>query len=417
MKPCAWKAVGTAALAACVATAASRASAAPDEEALGKAEGYPACAPALIVETRCVVGLMTRRDETWPARVAPRGERVHAFKRAASEPAIRWRYELTDGGVDDYLAGTRTTGLLILKDDTILIERYQYDRTSAHRMNSMSMAKTVVAMLVGIALADGAISSIDDRADKYVADLRGTPYGETTLRHLLMMASGVRFREFYSGSDDLSTLGLRSALHQSEGGTATVAPFTTRERPPGEAFNYSSADSQVLGLVLRAATGRTLADYLSEKIWKPMGAEADASWLIDKGGYEIGYAGINATLRDWGRFGMLLANGGTLGGRRIIPSAWVRAATTPAGKAFEPGGPMFFGYGYQTWILPGRERQFLLRGLRRQMIFVDPRARLVMVSTAAEGVGGTFGPQLALWNGVTRQFGSPTASAASRAAR
>ena len=395
-----------AACAMAAALLAAPALAAPDEDTLGKAEGYPACAPALIVEARCLIGLVTRRDETHAARVVPKGEHVHAFARAASETAIAWRFAQVSGGIDAYLDHTRTTGLLIVKDDTILAERYQYDRTSAHRMTSMSMAKTVVAMLVGIAVADGAIASIDDRAGKYVVELRGTPYGETSLRHLLTMSSGVRFVESYSGSDDVATLARRSFLGESEGGVATVAPFTTRERPAGERFSYSSGDSQVLGLVLRAATGRTLADYLSEKLWKPMGAEADASWLVDHGGYEIGYAGINATLRDWGRLGVLLANGGMIDGRRIIPAAWVRAATTPAGKAFEPGGSMFFGYGYQTWILPGRERQFLLLGLRRQMILVDPDAKLVMVSTAAENLGGGWGEQLALWNGVTARFGS-----------
>ena len=106
-----------------------------------------------------------------------------------------------------------------------------------------------------------------------------------------------------------------------------VATFTRRERPAGEKFSYSSGESQVLGLVLRAAVGKPLTEYLSEKIWQPMGAEADATWLIDAGGYETGYMGINATLRDWGRLGMLLANDGELDGKQIIPAAWVKAAT------------------------------------------------------------------------------------------
>ena len=158
-------------------------------------------------------------------------------------------------------------------------------------MTSFSMAKTIVAMLVGIALSEGAIQSLDDRAEKYVPELKGTPYGETSIRHLLTMSSGIRFSETYSGTDDVATLVRLSVLGESDGGAATVMPFRTRERPAGERYHYSSADTQVLGLVLRAATGRPLADYLSEKIWQPMGAEADASWLIDKGGYEIGLRG------------------------------------------------------------------------------------------------------------------------------
>jgi CubicO group peptidase (beta-lactamase class C family) len=134
-------------------------------------------------------------------------------------------------------------------------------------------------------------------------------------------------------------------------------PFRTRQNPAGERFQYASAETQVLGLVLRAATKRTLSEYLSEKVWQPMGAEANASWILDRGGYETAFAGFNATLRDYARLGMLLANDGALGGRQIIPAAWVRAATTPSAKQFEPGMTgIMLGYGYQTWLLGGTER-------------------------------------------------------------
>jgi len=195
-------------------------------------------------------------------------------------------------------------------------------------------------------------------------------------------------------------------LGESDGGAATVMPFRTRDRPPGERFSYSSAETQVLGLVLRAATGKPLAEYLSEKIWQPMGAEADASWTIDKAGYEAAYFGINATVRDYARLGMLLANDGALDGRQIIPARWVRAATTPPAKQFQPGqASSFFGYGYQTWILPGKERQFMLRGLRGQGVFVDPKAKVVMVHTAAGNVGDSgMGERIALWSGVVKSL-------------
>ena len=176
-------------------------------------------------------------------------------------------------------------------------------------------------MLVGIALSEGKLQSLGDRAEKYVTELEGSPYGETAIRHLLTMSSGVRFTETYSGSDDVATLARLSVLGESDGGAATVMPFRTRDRPSGERFHYSSAETQVLGLVLRAATGEPLADYLSEKIWQPMGAEADASWIIDQGGYETAYFGVNATLRDYAQLGMLLANDGALDGRQIIPPA------------------------------------------------------------------------------------------------
>jgi CubicO group peptidase (beta-lactamase class C family) len=386
---------------------AANAFAAPDEEALGKAEGYPVCPPLLRNETRCLVGLVSGFDEVFPGRKVARGEQARALKRAAAEPAIRYRFQGQDSALDDYLSRNRTTGLLILKDDTIIAERYQYDRRPEHRMASYSMAKTIVAMLVGIALSDGTIQSLDDRADKYVSELSGTPYGETPIRHLLTMSSGVRFTENYSGTDDVATLGRLSVLGQSEGGAATLTPFRTRDRAPGEKFSYSSAETQVLGLVLRAATRKPLAEYLSERIWQPMGAEADASWIIDKGGYEAAFFGVNATVRDYARLGMLLANDGALDGRQIIPAGWVRAATTPPAKQFEPGWTnSLLGYGYQTWIVPGKARQFMLRGLRGQAVLVDPSSKVVMVHTAAGAVGGPgLGEIIALWSAVVETFG------------
>ena len=265
-------------------------------------------------------------------------------------------------------------------------------------MNSYSMAKTIVGMLVGVALAEGRIKSLDDRAEQYVAELNGTPYGETPLRHLLPMSSGVQFTENYSGSDDVATLVQLSVLGGSEGGFATVMPFRTRIRPPGERFSYSSAETQVLGQVLRAATGTPLAEYLSSKIWQPMGAEADASWAIDKGGYEAAFFAVNARVRDYARLGMLLANDGVLDGRQIIPAGWVLAATTPAAQQFGPGYTRsFFGYGYQTWIVPASERQFVLRGLRGQAVFVDPRSKLVLVHTAARDASDPGLELTALW--------------------
>jgi CubicO group peptidase (beta-lactamase class C family) len=382
--------------------------AAPDEDALGKAEGYPICPQSVRPETRCLVGLVSRFDEVFPARKVARGAAVLPLKRAAVEPVLRYTYGSQSSGLDDYLSRNRTTGLLILKGDTILVERYQYDRTPEHRMASYSMAKTIVAMLVGVALSEGKIRSLDDRSEQYVAELRGTPYGETPLRYLLTMSSGVRFREVYSGDDDVFTLGRLSLLGESEGGVATVLPFRTRDRAPGQRFSYSSAETQVLGLVLRAATGKPLTEYLSEKIWRPMGAEADASWLVDKGGHEVAFIGVNARLRDYGRLGRLLANDGVRDGRQIIPPAWVHAATTPSAKQFEPGNTgALLGYGYQTWIVPGPERQFMLRGLRGQAVYVDPKSKVVMVHTAVSPIGAGMGEMLALWTGVVKSLADP----------
>jgi CubicO group peptidase (beta-lactamase class C family) len=376
----------------------SGALAAPDELTLGREQGYPLCRK--FDEQQCLVALFSRADELTPSRKVRRGENVRPLRRMAQEPAL---------DLDHFLERNRNTGLLVLKDGEILAERYQYGRTPEQRFYSASMAKTVVAMLIGIALQENKIESIDDRAEKYLPALKGHPYGETSLRHLLTMSSGVKFSEVYDRKDDASTLVMLSLGQRSAGGVATVLPFTFRNAPPGTRFSYASGETQVLGLVLRAAIGRPLAEYLSEKIWQPMGAEADASWLVDRGGYEAAYCCLNATLRDWARFGWLLAGYGSLDGKQIIPEAWVRAASAPDAPHLRVGrATRFNGYGYQTWLIDAEAPRFAALGVRGQAIMVDPKSKLVVVHTAVHAQmrdTEARARQFALWQHLVARLG------------
>ena len=388
--------------------------AAPDEELLGKLEGYPVCRldEANIGPDRCLVGLFSHFDEAYPARKVARGGPVRQFGRAAIEPVIHYRAPDGQGGiVDGFLANTRTMGLLILHGENILVERYQYDRTAEQRFHSQSMAKTVVAMLFGIALAEGKIHSIDDLAQDYAPALAGLPYGNTSLRHLLTMSSGVKYQETYLAGDDNAILTARTYKQQSAGGADALAPFATREREvrAGTRFYYASSETVALTLALRAAVGVPLADYLSEKVWKPMGAAADASWLIDAAGYEVGFVGLNATLRDYGRLGLLLANQGAVGDQQIVSAAWVRAMTTPEAPHLRFGtASPFSGYGYQTWLIDPAEPYFALLGIRGQGIFVDPVTKVVAVFIAAHALNdfASRQQQYALFYGILRSLAS-----------
>lgn len=187
--------------------------------------------------------------------------------------------------------------------------------------------------------------------------------------------------------------------------------FNERAAPPGTRFSYSSAETQVLGLALRAATGRPLAEYLKSTIWHSIGAEADASWLVDNAGQEAAFCGLNAVLRDYARLGLLLAHDGQWHGRQVIPAAWVLEATTVGVDQphLQPGmATPGYGYGYQTWILPGERRMFSLWGIRGQRIFVDPWSKLVMVKTSVHKQPDDPRPTLeaeAMWLGAVRQFG------------
>jgi CubicO group peptidase (beta-lactamase class C family) len=387
----------------------------PDAEEFGAGLGYPPGDRTTFFRVGWLVGSHSHLDEIFPSRLAHKAPAPSRLVRVA-EPPITWQYQARELTLDDYLARTPTTGLLIARGDTILVERYQYGRTDRDRFTSWSMAKTVTSMLVGIAIAEGHIRSVDDLAAAYVPELAGTEYGKSSLRHLLQMSSGVRFSEQYTGTDDVSRLAANTFLLRGAGGPSAVTEFNQRAAAVGTKFSYASVETQVLGLVLRAATGRPPAEYLESRIWQPIGAEADATWLVDRSGQEATFCCLNAVLRDYARLGLLLAHDGNWRGRQIIPATWVREATTtrPDQPHLWPGvATPFFGYGYQTWIvpswiLPGDRRMFAFMGVRGQRIYVDSQSKLVMVNTAVHKQPVDL-PQAretgALWTALVRQLG------------
>jgi CubicO group peptidase (beta-lactamase class C family) len=388
--------------------------AAPDEELLGKSKGYPMGTRANWYTDDAVrVGSYTNLDKLFPNQfhVLHKAENPSPLNKVAAEPPLQYRFGGRLNTIDDYLAHQRVTGLLVIKDDQVLVERYQYDRKPTDRLTSNSMAKSLVSIGIGFALSEGRIRSLDDRVIEYVPELKGNLYGETRIRNLLRMASGARFSEDnISRNDDAARF---ARLHGSKGSIAALRAFNTREAPEGERFHYASIETQALTVVLRAATGMTLSDYLSERLWRPMGAEADATWITASDGLERGAAFFNATLRDWGRLGRLLANDGALNGRQIIPEDYLIEATDwhkhPA--AFAPKvSPAANGYGYHFWTMRGQKRRFYLRGVYGQQIYVDPELKLALVHTAVAKTASinndSMGAELsALWYGLVNTFG------------
>ena len=390
--------------AAAVAAAPRFAPGGPDADEYGVDDGFPTGDRSTFFSTPFLVGSHSELDRIFESRLVRAGDTPSRLARAPSEPVVQYYFQGAAADLDLYLLRNPTTGLLVARDDTILVERYQYGRNDRHRFTSWSMAKTVTSMLVGIAIAEGRIRSVDDPAAAYVPGLVGTEYGRTSLRDLLQMSSGVRFVENYSGRDDVAQLARDTFLLRGPGGVEAVTRFNDRAVPAGTTFSYASVETQVLGLVLRNAVGRPVAEYLSEKIWRPIGAEADATWLVDRAGQEATYCCMNAVLRDYARLGLLLAHDGNWRGRRIVPTAWIREATTvrPEQGHLKPGvATPFLGYGYQTWILPGDRRMFLLSGVRGQAILIDPASRLVLVHTAVRKQPAGGSPELRyLWQSL-----------------
>ncbi len=382
----------------------------PDAELYGAAEGYPIGTRGGPPQLDKLVGSYSHYGDIYPSRMVRRAAAPWRFRRAA-EPPITYSFGNEKLGIADYLTRNPVTGLLIARDDTILYEHYQYARTDHHRFVSMSMAKTLVAMLVGIAVSEGRIKSIDDLVATYVGGLAGTEYGNTSIRALLNMSSGVEFSEVYDGKDDIARLARALFSGEPKDPAEIVTQFNNRTAPPGTKFHYASVETEILGLVLRAATGAPVADYLHDRIWDPIGTEADASWAIDGSGQEIAFCCFNATLRDYARLARLLAHDGAWEGRQLIPRQWLLDATTvrPEDGHLAPRvATRYFGYGYQVWLLPDEQRRFALIGIRGQLILVDPASKLVMVHTAVRqkpNEPGALREPLALWSAVLQQLG------------
>ena len=387
----------------------------PDEDALGKSQAYPVGAPPTWYTTPYRVGSWSALDRVGvPVRAVARGADVMALPEAAAPPAIRYRWRNIGYTLDDYLERRRVTGLLILKNGQVVAERYRYARTPDARFLSFSMAKSVTSLLVGIALDKGLIASLDDPASRYVKDLEGSAYGATTVRQLLRMSSGIHFTERYDGNDDVAKLSRAITGASGPRPVALLRSFDERLAPAGEKFAYATAETEVLGRVLTGATGKTMAELTSEWLWKPMGAERDAFWRVGADGQEQAGGGFNATLRDWGRLGLLLAQDGQRDGRTIVPREYLLEATDAARQppAFGPRrATPFFGYGYQFWLYPLKTRTFALQGIHGQTIYVQPSSGIVMVQTAVfDQASGRTEPEPhaerdALWRGVLATLG------------
>lgn len=378
----------------------------PDAEAYGAGQNYPLGTIADRTRQDRMVATFSNFDKLLPAHAVLPPAIPSPLARNCDQKVRRYGFDGERHTIDDYLSRHPTTGLLIVKDTTILFERYQYGRRDTDRLLSNSMVKTMVAMLVGIAIKEGKIRSIEDLAQDYVPDMKGSAYGQTSLRALLTMSSGIEFSEVYDGKDDAASFGRDLRRSDLPNAANLLRRYTTRTAPPETKFTYAGSQTETLGLVLMAATGKRLADYLSEKIWKPMGAEDEASWTVDGHNQEQAYCCLAARLRDYARFGLLLAQDG--GG--VIPKSWVIEATTaPEGSFRAPRvATPFYGYGYQTWIMPAKRRMFAMLGTNGQAIFVDPDSKLVMVHTAVRlkpSKDPAARELVALWFGVVKELG------------
>jgi len=290
----------------------------------------------------------------------------------------------------EFLDQTDTTGLLIVQDGRIVYENYWRGNDVNTHWISFSLNKSFISALVGIAVSEGAIKSIDDPVTLYVPELKDSAYDGVHIKDILQMSSGASWNEDYSDwNSDINRFGRAFAF----GGSFDEFVHTLkREHAPGTFNRYNSMDTQVLGLLLRRVTKRPVADYLSEKIWTPLGMESGAEWMTDDAGSEFAAGGLNATLRDYAKLGELYRNQGNWHGRQIVDANWVNASITPDAPHLQPGlrknADSTFGYGLQWWV-PDSRGDFTGIGIYNQFIYVSADRHLVIAKTSANHNYGT----------------------------
>ena len=310
---------------------------------------------------------LTRTVKAAPTpRALERGRPLAPFERGG----VRAEY------FDGFLKSQRVGGVLVLHDGKLRLERYEAPHSPATRWNSFSIAKSVTSTLVGAAMKDGHIKSLDDPVTRYIKTLSGSAYDVVTVRQLLTMTSGVKWNEDYT---DPSSDVARMYGQAPEAGfdmTVSYVRKLPREAPPGTKWVYKTSETNLVGVLVTEATGKPLADYLSEKIWRPYGMERDAEWMIDDVGHEQGGCCLAVTLRDYGRFGQFILDGAKVDGKPVVPETWLPEATRTQ-VATGSGS----GYGYQWWTRD--DGTFEGRGIYGQTLHIDPARRVVIVINSA----------------------------------
>ncbi|MBB6448391.1 CubicO group peptidase (beta-lactamase class C family) [Geomicrobium halophilum] len=322
-------------------------------------------------------------DQVLPSATIRRAEKPFSFQENISSFTLPDTYSFKGETkrLNNWLADTDTTGFLVIKDDEIISESYFQGSDRTSKFTSWSMAKSVISAMIGIAIAEGRISSIHDPITDYVPELTGSGYENVPIEHALMMASGVHFNENYHQifSD------IKQVFYHILIFNRSIDHYMKKiksSRPSGERFAYVSMDTQVLGMIIRNVTGMEPSQYLERKIWQEIGTEYDAFWNQDRLGTDLSFCGLNATLRDYAKIGRLYQQKGYWLGKQIIPQYWVEASTTSTAAHLKDNQTL--GYQYQWWVPHHENKDFLAIGIWGQYIYVHPDQNTIIVKTSID---------------------------------
>ncbi|MEO7691354.1 MAG: serine hydrolase [Sphingomonas sp.] len=316
-------------------------------------------------------------DTLFTTRSVARSGTVWQLPRNDRALDLTYTFQGKQYSAEDFLERTYTNALLVMKDGRIVSEIYRNNSNERTRFMGWSMTKSITSMLVGCALEEGRIKSLDDPITTYLPELSNGGYQGVTIRQILQMRSGVDYEERYDfANPGTAATNHINALVKNVARFADAARTIRRAHSPGTVFQYKTLDTAVLGWLVERVSGMSVAAYTARKLWEPLGMESDAFYIMDGApgvGREFSGAGFNATLRDWGRIGLTMLNRGTGNGHRIVSPEWVAQATAPTAPEDARGG-----YGFQWWTMPGSDAYSAI-GLQGQYVFVDEATRTVVV--------------------------------------
>ncbi|HLV15582.1 MAG TPA: serine hydrolase [Xanthomarina sp.] len=320
-------------------------------------------------------------NSVWPVAVMKAPVNKHPFSKGeALELPKSFQLEGKEYNTDKFLEDSWTTGFLVIQNDSLVYENYYLGNTESTRNISWSMAKSVISALMGIAVEEGDIKSIEEAVEVYAPELKGSAYEGVRIKDVLQMSTGVKFNEDYGDFfSDINRWGRGFAMGNSQD---AFASSLEREFNPGTVNHYVSINTHVLGMVLKKATGKTITDYMQEKLYNPLGMEYDGYWLLDGENMEMVLGGLNLTLRDYAKVGALFLNEGAFNGKQIVPKKWVEASTIPDAPHVQPSEGKF-GYGYQWWIPQSDAGEYMAMGVYGQYIYINPTTKTVIVKLSA----------------------------------
>lgn len=349
-------------------------------------------------------------EQIFPVATVHRAGPAFHFEEKPTQLPVSFTFHGKTQTLDAFLDETVTTSLIVVKDDAIIYEKYFRGNTRDSRATSFSVAKSFTSALVGLALADGFIDSVDDPITKYVEFLKGSGYDGVPIKHILQMSSGIKFSEIY---DDQTSDIIRMVGAVSMGQPIKAyAKSLVSEKPSGQSFNYASIDTNILGFLIEAVTHKSPAQYLEERIWGPLGMESDAYWNLDNAGDVLTFMGLNATARDFAKFGRLYLDRGNWNGEQILPAKWVKDSVKPDKRYlklkdhYAPGWDI--GYQYQWWVPAGHDGEFTAIGVWGQYIYVNSKQNLIIVKTSADPGYDTRDPiTVAAFRAIGKFLGRP----------